>query len=115
MQYGLSVTSFPTISSDPVWLARSRSIQLSSARPPNPPSECTMTNGEDAEEKSLQNAANAAWNASLVGECDKLGKAVMSSMRGRDNFDMPTMSSGVYSCRDRKAETFAMGDSLSVC
>jgi len=73
-----------------------------------------MTNGEDAAEWFLQKAASAAWNDCLVGGCERFGKAVISSMRGRDCDDeVPSMTSGVYDCRDRKAVTFAIGDSLT--
>ena len=39
-----------------------------------------MMSGDELLEKDLQKSSNAAWNASRVGICERLGRAVRRSI-----------------------------------
>ena len=61
-----ALTSLPTISVRVSHPPRSRSIQLSSAFPPEPAFEWTITNGQLEELYVLQKDKRAAWKVSRV-------------------------------------------------
>lgn len=115
VHHGPSRTSRPSTSVAPSSPPLSLPIQLSSALPAAPASECTMISGQLAELNDLQKCNRALWNISRVGRWETFGREVSNRARGRWACDeLPAVLREGYALRDRKLASLLTADSKSV-
>ena len=119
--YGPSASSRPRTDLRSHPSPRRWSIQLSLARPPSPGSVTTTTSGHEDAVQEVANASSASWNASLVPECERLGRSssrrILRLPTPPDSAEDPDGEDGVRSneslgpVRARNDENREMSDS----